>query len=488
MEEAMRESEEKYRDLAENAADMQLLMDLRGNLTYMSKSAEDETGYTREEIVGRSIRELLTQESYKIAVERIKKRVEGIKELPIYEVEVKAKDGRIIPFELNTSPVIKDGKLTAIHIVARNITERKRAEEETKYQRTYFQSLFNDSPEAIVSLDERFRVININPAFHEIFGYSLEEIKGKNIDDCILPEEKEAEGRMLSERVVNGENVAIESIRTTKDGKEIPVSILGAPILINGRQVGIFAIYRDITERKKMEEELRKKKTEVEAINKELEDYTYAVSHELQAPLRSIKAFSDFLLEDYDEKLDERSKDYLNRLKNASTRMGNLIDDLLALSRVGGKMELEKVDLNELLQEVKDELIVQEKNAELKIESLPTINCNKLLMKQLFENLIDNGIKFNEKKPEIEIRCDERKEKDQYVFSVKDNGIGIENKYLEKIFDVFERLHPLDKYGGTGAGLAICKKIVDRHGGKIWAESKLGEGSTFYFTIPKIIH
>jgi PAS domain S-box-containing protein len=171
MEEAIRESEEKYRDLAENAADMQLLMDLRGNLTYMSKSAEDETGYTREEIVGRSIRELLTQESYKIAVERIKKRVEGIKELPIYEVEVKAKDGRIIPFELNTSPVIKDGKLTAIHIVARNITERKRAEEETKYQRTYFQSLFNDSPEAIVSLDERFRVININPAFHEIFGY-----------------------------------------------------------------------------------------------------------------------------------------------------------------------------------------------------------------------------------------------------------------------------------------------------------------------------
>ncbi len=241
------------------------------------------------------------------------------------------------------------------------------------------------------------------------------------------------------------------------------------------------------TERKRAEEELHKKKAELEEINKELENYTYTISHDLKEPLRSLQAFSSFLVEDYGDQLDEEGKDYLERLHKASARMGDLIEDLLKLSRIGReKIEFKRVDLNELLREVKNELAarLEEKKAELRIESFPTIKCQRTLMGELFKNLISNGVKFNEsERPVVEVKCEERR--DEYLFSVKDNGIGIEERYLKKIFGIFERLNPLEKYKGTGAGLTICKKIVEEYGGKIWAESEVGKGSNFYFTIPR---
>ncbi len=241
------------------------------------------------------------------------------------------------------------------------------------------------------------------------------------------------------------------------------------------------------TERKRAEEELHKKKAELEEINKELKEYTYTISHDLKEPLRSLQAFSSFLLEDYGDQIDEKGKDYLERLQRASTRMGNLIEDLLKLSRIGReKIELKNVDLNELLREVKNELEarLEEKKAELRIESFPTIKCQRTLMGELFKNLISNGIKFNEsEKPVVEVKCEERR--DEYLFSVEDNGIGIKERYLDKVFGIFEQLIPREKYEGTGAGLTICKKIVEEYGGKIWAESEVGKGSTFYFTIPR---
>ena len=220
------------------------------------------------------------------------------------------------------------------------------------------------------------------------------------------------------------------------------------------------------------------------------DDLIRILSHDLKEPLRSIRTFSELLLEDYRVKLDDTGKDYLERLQNASIRMENLIGSLSMFLRIGRKkMELTTVDLNKLLEEIKNELSVtmKEKNAELKIESLPVIKCHRTLMEKLFKNLIDNGIKFNEEeKPIVKVKCEEHD--NEYLFSIKDNGIGIKEKYLEKIFGIFEQIHPREKYKGIGNGLAICKKIVGMHGGKMWAESDAGKGSTFYFTIPKRIH
>jgi light-regulated signal transduction histidine kinase (bacteriophytochrome) len=211
------------------------------------------------------------------------------------------------------------------------------------------------------------------------------------------------------------------------------------------------------------------------------------VSHDLKAPLRTIRSFGSFILEDYEDKLDETGKDYLNRMINASSHLDSMIEDLLVLSRVGRKFtELEKVDLNELLKEILADLdaTIKERNAKVAVDKLPTLYVRRVWKRQLFTNLISNALKFNESKtPKIEVLYEERE--NDHLFKVQDNGIGIEEKYLERIFNLFERAPTDKKYEGTGAGLAICKKIVEQFGGKIWVESTPSKGSTFFFTIPK---
>jgi len=244
---------------------------------------------------------------------------------------------------------------------------------------------------------------------------------------------------------------------------------------------------RLIEEQTRAEEELQRSLEDLERSNRELDDYAYVISHDLRAPLRTISAFSKFLMEDYSGKMDERDRDYLRRIIDASARMDKLTNQLLVLSRVGRKyLETEFVDLNKLMDEIKldFELQVVERGAEIITHELPTVNTQRVWMRQLLTNLICNGLKFNKSPtPRVDVACEER-EKD-HLFSVKDNGIGIEEKFHERIFQKFQRLHSPDEYPGTGAGLAICRKIVEFFGGAIWVESRLGEGSTFYFTFPK---
>jgi len=226
---------------------------------------------------------------------------------------------------------------------------------------------------------------------------------------------------------------------------------------------------------------------EVERSNRELEDYTYVVSHDLKAPLRSISAFSSFLNEEYRNKLDEVGQDYLDRIMNAADRMRGLIQDLLVLSRVGRKYtEKDLVDLNELIEEIKVDLEAQLKEGGGKIiaDKLPVIRVQKVWMSQVFRNLITNGLKFNESSiPKVEIKFEEREE--DYLFSIKDNGIGIRKEDQKKLFKLFRRLHTQEEYEGTGAGLTIVKKIIEINGGEIWLDSELDVGTTFYFTYPK---
>lgn len=233
---------------------------------------------------------------------------------------------------------------------------------------------------------------------------------------------------------------------------------------------------------------LKRSRKELEKVNKELEDFTYTVSHDLKEPLRSIASFSQFVLEDYKDKVDEEGKDYLNRIVKASSRMRLLIDDLLTLSRVGRvKNPFSDVPSSEILKDVTASLYrrIEEKKAEIKGQrELPVIYCDKVFMNQVFLNLLSNALKFCDKDhPVVEVGYTDLP--GEYRFHVRDNGIGIDERYFEKIFEIFESLNRREDYEGTGAGLTIVKKVIEEHHGRVWVESKLGEGSTFYFTVPK---
>ncbi|MDP1746333.1 MAG: ATP-binding protein, partial [Bacteroidota bacterium] len=209
-------------------------------------------------------------------------------------------------------------------------------------------------------------------------------------------------------------------------------------------------------------------------------------SHDLQEPLRMVTSYLQLLENRYKDKLDQDAKDFISFAVDGSNRMRSLIHSLLEYSRINRVKAFEIIDVNILLKEVLENLstAIKENKATIKINDLPKINGDPILINQLFQNLIQNAIKFkNTRNPEIDISCKE--EKDEYIFSVKDNGIGIQKEYIDKIFIIFKRLHSKEEYPGTGMGLAICKKIVERHGGKIWVESEFGKGSTFYFTIKK---
>jgi len=277
------------------------------------------------------------------------------------------------------------------------------------------------------------------------------------------------------------EEMAVQSLH------EGAVDYIPKSRLTKEKLLGAIELARERWKRIIAEEKLKEYTKELERANRDLEDFTSRVSHSLKAPLRSIQAFSTLLMEDYADVLDETGRGYLEKVKGAAERMNALIEDLLTLSRVGRKfIEVETVDLNVLLEEIKTDLSarIEERGGEVVAGKLPTVSTQRVWMKELLTNLIDNGLKYNKSnKPRVEISCEER-EKD-YLFRVKDNGIGIEEKYQSNIFNLFERLHPQSEYEGTGAGLAICKKIVEELGGTIGVESKTGEGSTFFFTIPK---
>jgi light-regulated signal transduction histidine kinase (bacteriophytochrome) len=246
----------------------------------------------------------------------------------------------------------------------------------------------------------------------------------------------------------------------------------------------LLGISNDVTERKKMEAELKDKSAELARSNQELEQFAYVASHDLQEPLRMVNSYLQIISKRYKDNLDKDAHDFIAFAVDGSNRMRNLINSLLEYSRINRVMAFEEVNLNELMKEVLQDLKtrIAESKATITIDELPVVFGDHVLLSQLFLNLIANAIKFRgEQLPEIHISF--KKQKDEFLFSVKDNGIGIKSKYSEKIFIIFQRLNSKEKYDGTGIGLAICKKIVERHGGKIWIESEIDKGTTFYFTI-----
>ena len=386
--------------------------------------------------------------------------------------------------------------------LTKEIEERKRVEEETKNTNLFLDAILQNIPTMIfVKEAKELRFIQINKEEERLLGISRAEILGKT-DYDIFPREQADYFTETDKKIIAGlkmSDIPEEKV-STKEGdrwlhtKKIPFyDAQGNPLYIIG-------ISEDITELKQQQDQIKQFYTELEQkvkdrteellkSNKELEQFAYVASHDLQEPLRMVSGFLQLLEKKYKNELDETATEYIHYAVDGAERMKKLIVDLLAYSRVGtSKALLTEVNLNEVVQHVTDtfEMALNETEGKIITDQLPVITADKTQMIQLFQNLIGNAIKYRGKDaPIIEISC--RDALGEWILTVKDNGIGIEPRFFEKIFIIFQRLHSKVEYSGTGIGLAICKKIIERHGGHIRVESELGKGSCFIFTLKKDI-
>ena len=362
----------------------------------------------------------------------------------------------------------------------------------------HFEYLTRYANDVIILTDEDLNIVEANDRAVEFYGYSEDEMKWMNLKD-LYPEEERASLNGIVERIDTENGLIYEAMQVNRSGERFIAEISARYFDIEKKRFYQFII-RDITEKKKNEEELKRYKEHLERLveertaglelaNKELEAFSYSVSHDLRAPLRSIDGFSQVLLEDYGKVLDRVAQDYLRRIRNATLRMEGLIDDLLNLSRITrSELTYEEVDLSSLAKEVIEEQIEREQrdNVNVRIHDGMKVKGDAKLLRIMLENFFSNALKFTSRndRPEIEFGMTEIDGKLTYF--VRDNGVGFDMSYVDKLFKPFQRLHSLKECPGTGIGLAIIYRIIKRHGGVVWAEGEVGKGARFYFRINNI--
>lgn len=366
---------------------------------------------------------------------------------------------------------------------------------------TRLANIVNTATDAIVSIDSQQRIVLFNPSAEQTFGYRAEEVIGQPLDLLLPTRFAAAHHRHVQEFGAAPETGRLMGNRgelagRRKDGSEFPVEATISKVVTDG-QIVHTAILRDITERKRAEDEIRRlnadlerkvaeRTAQLEAANEELESFSYSVSHDLRAPLRGIDGFSQALMEDYADKLGDQGRGYLQRVRAASQRMAELIDDMLKLARVTrASMQHEPVDLSTLAHSIAAELqrAPPQRSADIVIEPGLNASGDPRLLRVLLENLLWNAWKFTGKQPHPRIELGARRDHGTPVYFVRDNGVGFDMKYAHKLFGAFQRLHTVAEFPGTGIGLATVQRIVHRHGGRAWADAAEGRGATFFFTL-----
>ena len=421
-------------------------------------------------ILGISVQNLREMERSKIELFKRKQTEEELQ---------KAKDNLEIKVEQRTVELLQANEKLKIEV-----NERKHAEETLWESRAQVQALLDGSPDMIMQIDTNMKIVwanktalDINP---DAIGQTCHEAYANSDEPCQGCPCKRAVDTGRIEMGVIYQSV-IKGVRGESYWENIGVPIKDS----GGRIVGAIEIARNVTERKRAEEKQSQLLDEVERTNKELKDFAYIASHDLKAPLRGIKTLAQWISTDYADKLDAEGKEQLDLLIGRTDRMHNLIEGIMEYSRVGRIKEKKvRVNLNELVLEVID-MVAPPENITITVEDeLPVLECGKTRITQVFQNLLSNAVKYMDK-PEGRIRIDCAEEDGFWRFSVADNGCGIEEKHFEKIFRMFQTLLPRDEFESTGVGLSVVKKIVELYNGKIWVESQPGEGSTFFFTLPK---
>ncbi|MHA2364546.1 MAG: ATP-binding protein [Candidatus Hodarchaeales archaeon] len=399
---------------------------------------------------------------------------------------LKSKQGESIDISYRAYPII-DSKndIIGVVLVFRNISDQIKAEKSLIEQREWLEETLMSLGEAVITTDSEANITFINPIAEDLTGWLLEEAKGKTIEEiCNIDMTQYNESVTIKEET---ELFPQRIYLVNRNGKRIPVEINEAPIKRKtGKLYGIVLVIRDISERVDAQIKQQQLLEELKRSNQELELFAYVASHDLQEPLRMVSSFVKLLSSRYEGKIDKDADEFINYTIEGTTRMQKLINDLLAYSRVStGEKLFDEINTDSIVKQVLTNLKdkINESQVKFKIRNLPIIHGNESQIFQLFQNLIGNAIKFRrDSNPKIELSADFKNNK--WIFKVSDNGIGIDPKDHEKIFVIFKRLYSHKKYPGTGIGLSISKKIIERHGGRIWVDSELGKGTTFYFTIP----
>ena len=524
-------SNEYANSIVDNMLDCLFVVDAYGIIKSLNPASLSLLGHSYEELVGNQIANIFARRKDALDLITIIKEKQEIRS---FEVEFLTKDGQEIPMSISASimnvlvehdteivepeenkggfviaardmrkmvDLINDINLGKEKLEEWSKTLESRVDERTRELLRSQESMLNimtdlDASKAyieivVASLTDSLIVFTMegnvrsaNGVTHDMLGYPEDAFIGREfcdfIGDCEAFETLKKEGKIKN----------IETIFVTKEQVHIPILLSGAVMKdAKGDNIGVVVIAKDVTEQRRAEEELHKYIEQVEEVNQELDDFTYIVSHDLKEPLRSIDAFSRFIADDYGKFLDDDGMMYIDRVRSNAGRMQKLIEDLLEVSRLERSQNpFAPAEIKTLVEDAKQRLeyAIIEKKVEVVVgNDFPTISCDKHRLGEVFYNLMSNALKFLDKeKSVIEVGCVDKDE--EFHFFIKDNGIGIEEKYFSKIFQIFQRLGKREQYEGTGAGLTIVKKIVEMHGGRIWVESKFGEGTSFIFSIPKV--
>ncbi|WP_233809860.1 sensor histidine kinase [Paraburkholderia sp. HP33-1] len=476
--------------LLASAAEAMLIVNRDGRIVLANPPVEQLFGYTSAELIGQPV-EILMPEGIRAAHGGMRDsffadprtRPMGIGR----ELYARRRDGDEFPVEVSLSPLRTDGGLRLVMATIHDITRRKRAEEALLESEARMRAIVDTAVDAIITIDEAGTIDQVNPRAEELFGYTAAEMTGRNVS-MLMPQPYRdqhdsylARYRETDEKRIIGLGREVTGQR--KDGSTFPMDLAVAQMQIGQRRM-FTGVVRDITERRRAEEQRQRLLHEVSAANEELTNFAYVVSHDLKAPLRGIGSLANWLSTDYADKVDDEGREHMRLLIGRVHRMSALIDGILQYSRVGRVKEATvKIDLNVMVPEVID-LLAPSPHIKVSIaRSLPTLVGERTRIQQVFQNLISNAIKYIDK-PAGDIRVDCVREDDRWKFSVADNGVGIESRHFERIFQLFQTLVPRDRVESTGVGLTLVRKIVEMYGGRVWVESTVGVGSTFYFTFP----
>ncbi len=475
--------EERTKELStilRTAMDGFCIVDTEGRLLEVNESYCKLTGYSREELLTMELQDIEAQETPEEIARHIQRVIETGSDR--FETRHRTKDGRNLEMEVSVNYLsVGEGRFFAF---MHDITERKKVEEALRESEERYRKLVELSPD-IIMIHSEGRILFANSAGAKFFGADTSQIIGKDIFEIVHPDYHEIVRGRIRKMLEEGESVPFNEEKFIKhDDSVIDVEVTSVPFTYQGR-TAMLAIAHDITERKRAEEKLKQTLAELERSNKELEQFAYVASHDLQEPLRMVISFTQLLEKRYKGKLAKDADEFIGYVVDGAARMQEMINDLLAYSRVGTRGKpFEQINCEAVFSQAVTNLkvAIEEHKAVVTHDPLPVVMADASQIVQLLQNLIGNGIKFHgDEKPRVHVSA--RQGGNELIFSVKDNGIGIAPESFDRLFQIFQRLHSRKEYPGTGIGLAICKKIVERHGGRIWVESEVGKGSTFYFTI-----